>query len=92
VSARGSSVAEYLGGVAAVGLLMLALVVLRPHQPARRPPLGPVAHLRALVHQPAPPRVRRARAATPARPRPRRSRPPAPARPTVLVPGWAIGW
>jgi hypothetical protein len=92
MSARGSSLAEYVAVVAAVGLLMLALVVVRPHHPARRPPVDPVARLRALVHEPAPPRVRRARPATAAPTRPRRPRPPAPPRPTVLVPGWAVGW
>jgi hypothetical protein len=92
VSARGSATGEYVAAILAVGLLMLALLAVRPHQPERRPPIDPVREVGALV-RPAPvPRVAAPRAT--AAPRPRRTvrRPSAPPRPTVLVPGWATGW
>ena len=44
-TARGSAIIDYLGAVAAVGLLMLALVAVREHQPHRRPPLNPVGRI-----------------------------------------------
>jgi hypothetical protein len=89
--ARGSTTAEYVGAILAVGLLMLALVAVREHRPERRPPVDPVARIAALVRAP---RIAPRPRATPARPRPRpaRPRPPRPPRPSVLVPGWAIGW
>lgn len=87
----GSATVDYLGAVAAVGLLLLALLVVREHRPERRPPLNPVATVAALV-RPAP-IVRPPAPARPARPRPpRRPRPPGPPRPTVLAPIWAMGW
>ena len=87
---NGSALVEYLGAVVAVGAVMLGLIAVRPHQPARTPPIAPVDRLGILVATPPPPRaVRPARPAAPRRPRPARPRPP---RPTVLVPGWATGW
>lgn len=86
----GSAATEYLGVVAAAGLMMLALVAVRAHQPHRRPPIDPVARIGSLVHQPPasrPPRIRPPRPQGPPRPR----RPPKP-RATVLAPVWAIGW
>ena len=53
---RGSATVDYLAAVAAVGLLLLALVVVRQHQPHRRPPVNPVAHIGALVRPPSIPR------------------------------------
>ena len=53
---RGSATVDYLAAVAAVGLLMLALVVVREHRPHRRPPVNPVAHIGALVRPPSIPR------------------------------------
>jgi len=89
---RGSAVADYLGAVLTVGLMMLALVALKEHRPQRRPPIDPVGEVAALVRPTPPPS--RPRAPRPVRPRswptpPRRARPPAP---VVLVPGWAVGW
>ena len=86
----GSAAAEYLGAVAAVGLMMLALIAVREHQPHHRPPIDPVARIGAIVRPPPvirPPRVRPRGPSVPARPR----RPPRP-RATVLAPVWAIGW
>jgi hypothetical protein len=87
--AAGSVTVEYLGVLVAVGVLMLALVSLREHRPERRPPVDPVARVRALVAPARAPRVRR-----PATVAPRRPRRPAPraARPTVRAPVWAVGW
>lgn len=85
---EGSAAAEYLGVVAAVGLMMLALVAVRQHQPHRRPPIDPVGRIGALVSAPAVPRPVRVRPG-PSAPRPRR--PPRP-RATVLAPIWATGW
>lgn len=87
---RGSALVEYLGVVAAVGVLMLALLVVRTHQPSRHPPIAPVAGIAALVAGPPPPP--RARPRTPSRPRPPRPSRPRPPRPSVLVPTWAVGW
>ena len=87
---RGSALVEYLGAVVVVGMVMLGLLALRPHQPARTPPIAPVDRLGGLVATPPPPQV--ARPARPRAPRPRRPSRPRPPRPTVLVPGWAIGW
>jgi hypothetical protein len=90
--ARASATADYLGAVATVALLLLALTVVREHRPERRPPVDPVGHIAQILR---PPPVARPRTATPVRPRPprpRRLRPPAPPRPTVLVPGWVVGW
>ena len=84
---RGTALVEYVAVIVAVGALILALLALRPHQPARTPPLRPVDRLGDLVAPPpAPPRVQPAASG---RARPVRPRPP---RPSVLVPGWAIGW
>lgn len=86
----GSAAAEYLGSITAVGLMMLALIAVREHQPHRRPPIDPVARIGAIVRPPPvirAPRVRPRGPAVPARPR-RPGRP----RPTVLAPVWAIGW
>jgi hypothetical protein len=87
---RGSALVEYLGAIVVVGMVMLGLLALRPHQPSRTPPVEPVDRLRALVMPPAAPRVDRPARAT--RPRPRRPARPRQLRPTVLVPGWAVGW
>lgn len=86
----GSVTVEYLGVLVAVGVLMLALVAVREHRPERRPPVDPVAHVRALVAPVRVPRVRRPASVTAPR-RPRR-RAPRPARPTVRAPVWAVGW
>lgn len=88
----GSATAEYVGAILTVGLMMLALVALREHQPQRRPPIDPVAHVGALVRPVPVPRVRTPRPPRVTRPRPRAPRRPAPPRPTVRVPGWAVGW
>lgn len=87
--AAGSVTVEYVGVLVAVGVLMLALVAVREHRPERRPPVDPVAHVRALVAPVRVPRVRR-----PATTAPRRPRRPAPPRPraTVRAPVWAVGW
>ena len=85
---RGSATIEYIGVLVGVGVLMLALVATRDHRPQRRPPVDPVAHLRALVAPPPVVRVRRPPGA-PARPRQRPQRPP---RPSVRAPVWAVGW
>lgn len=90
---RGSATVDYLGAVAAAGLLLLALVAVREHRPERRPPVNPVARIGALVRPPAVPR--RPPAVAPMVPRPPRPRPPRrPPRPrvTVLSPSWAVGW
>ncbi len=90
---HGSALVEYVGAVVVVGAVMLGLIAVRPHHPARTPPVQPVDRLGALVAAPPPPRV--VRPARPAAPRaPRAPRPPRqrPPRPTVLVPGWAVGW
>jgi hypothetical protein len=87
---RGSATVDYLAAVAAVGLLLLALVVVRQHQPHRRPPVNPVAHIGALVRPPSIPRPPVKVPAGPPRPRPPR-RPPRPGV-TVLTPSWAVGW
>jgi hypothetical protein len=89
---RGSAVADYLGAVAAVGVMMLALVAVREHQPHRRPPVNPVARIVSVLGLPAaPPRIR---ISPPAPRRPPVHRPPRAVRPrpTVLAPVWAIGW
>ena len=49
---------------------MLALVAVREHRPARRPPVDPVAHVRALVAPVTVPRVRRPATGAVRRPRP----------------------
>lgn len=85
---RGSATVEYIGALVGVGVLMLALVATRDHRPQRRPPIDPVAHMRALV---APPPVVRVRRPAAGAPRPRRPAAPRP-RPTVRAPVWAIGW
>ncbi len=91
MSGRGSATGEYVGAILAVGLLMLALVAVRPHQPQRRPPIDPVREIGALVRPVPVPRVVAPR--PPATPRARRTvRRPPPPRTTVLVPGWAVGW
>ena len=87
---RGSATVDYLAAVAAVGLLLLALVVVRQHQPRRRPPVNPVAHIGALVRPPSIPRPPAVAPSGPPRPRPPR-RPPRPGV-TVLTPSWAVGW
>lgn len=90
--AGGSAVADYLGVVAAVGVMMLALVTVREHHPSRHPPVDPVAHIAAIL-RPAPSQPRpRATPRVVRRPpvhRPRRAARP---RATVLAPVWAIGW
>ncbi len=87
---RGSATVEYVGVLVAVGVLMLGLVAVHDHRPQRRPPVDPVAHVRALVAPIARPRVTpRARAAAPRAPRRRAARPP---RPIVRAPVWAVGW
>jgi hypothetical protein len=88
---RGSALIEYVGAVVAVGMVMLGLLALRPHQPARTPPIAPVDRLGGLV-APAPPPPRVAAPPRPRAPRPPRPPRPRPPRPTVLVPGWAVGW
>ena len=90
-TACGSAIIDYLGAVAAVGLLMLALVAVREHQPHRRPPLNPVGRIVEVLGPPPPPRVRAVPpvANRPAQPRPRRAPRP---RATVLAPVWAIDW
>ena len=35
---RGSALIEYLGAVVVVGMVLLGLMALRPHQPSRTPP------------------------------------------------------
>ena len=87
---RGSATVDYLAAVAAVGLLLLALVVVRDPRPHRRPPVNPVAHVGALVRPPSIPRPPAAVPTGPPRPRPPRRAP----RPgvTVLSPSWAVGW
>lgn len=87
--AQGSATVEYLGVLVAVGVLMLALVAVREHRPARRPPVNPVGHVRALVAPVTVPRVRRPATGAVRRPRPPTPRPP---RPTVRAPVWAVGW
>ena len=61
---RGASVVEYLGAVAAVGLVMLGLLVVRPYAVPRRDPVGAVPYVvRLLGHQARrldPPRARAA--------------------------------
>ena len=86
---RGSATIEYIGVLVGVGVLMLALVATRDHRPQRRPPVDPVAHLRALVAPPPVVRVRRPAAGGPVRPRQRAPRPP---RASVRAPVWAVGW
>jgi hypothetical protein len=89
-SHRGSATVDYLGAIAAVGLLLLALVVVREHQPERRPPVNPVTHVGALVRPPSIPR-RPPGPGVVQRPRPRASHPARP-RVTVLSLSWAVGW
>ncbi|MCU0308556.1 MAG: hypothetical protein MUE51_12465 [Thermoleophilia bacterium] len=93
--ARGAGAAEYLGLVAAVGLLVGALLVVRPHLGGRTPPVRPIpavvrllgapvrlmAPAPAPAARPAPPRARRA-------PRVRRRPPPPPPRPVLMLPEW----
>ncbi len=86
---RGSVTVEYVGVLVAVGVLMLALVAVREHRPERRPPVDPVAHVRALVAPVRVPRVRRPATGETRRPRRVTLRPP---RPTVRAPVWAVGW
>ena len=87
----GSAIVDYLGAVAAVGLMMLALVAVRPHQPHRRPPVDPVAHIAAILGtRPAPRRAPVPRIVS--TPPVRRPRLPSRPRATVLAPVWAIGW
>ena len=88
----GSALAEYLGVVVAVGVLLLGLLALREHEPSRTPPIAPVERLGGLVAAPKPTPRPRARPRVPARPRPPRAARPRPPRPRVLVPGWAVGW
>jgi hypothetical protein len=87
---RGSATVDYLAAVAAVGLLLLALVVVRQHQPHRRPPVNPVARIGALVRPPSIPRPPAVVPSGPPRPRPPR-RPPRRGV-TVVIPSWAGGW
>ena len=88
----GSALAEYLGVVVAVGVLLLGLLALREHQPSRTPPIAPVERLAGLVAVPRPAPRPRVRPRAAHRPRPPRPRAPRPQRPRVLVPGWAVGW
>lgn len=93
VARRGSATVDYLGAVAAVGLLLLALVAVREHRPERRPPVNPVATVAALLKPPSVPRRPRMTAPSVApRPRPRPPRRPPRPRVTVLSPTWAVGW
>jgi hypothetical protein len=88
----GSALAEYLGVVVAVGVLMLGLLALREHEPSRTPPIAPVERLARLIAVPRPAPRPRVRPRPAARPRPPRAAPARPPRPKVLVPGWAVGW
>ncbi|HJZ60726.1 MAG TPA: hypothetical protein VKD47_01085 [Miltoncostaeaceae bacterium] len=91
--AEGSVSLEYLGLVAAIAAIVVALAVVRPHSLGARAPVRPVPAIVRLIGRPLvelhPPRPSRPRAPRPARPRRPRPRPDPP--PLVPLPDWAVG-
>jgi len=85
---RGAGTLEYLGVVAAVGVLLVGLTAVGEQRAARRPPVDPIEEVTRLVRPPAVVRPLRARPVAPARPRARR---PARPRPVVRAPRWVLG-
>lgn len=92
---RGASVAEYLGVVAAVAVLLSGLVAVGEHRVRRQAPVDPVEVLVRAVSVPTPPRPPGARPAPVAgarpAPAPRRPRRAPPERPVVEGPRGAVG-
>lgn len=86
---RGAGAVEYLGVVAAVGVLLVGLTAVGEHRVARRPPVDPLPQITQLLRAPPVARAPRARPVAPSpRPRPRAKRPRP--RATVTVPRWVI--
>lgn len=86
---RGASVVEYIGAIAAVGLLMLSLIVVKQYVVRGRDPVGAVPYVVRILGEQTraldPPKK-----VTPARPRKPAKRRPGPPQPAVIVeiPEW----
>ena len=90
-ASAGAAIVEYVAAIAAVGLLFLGLLVLRPHEVGRRDPVRAIPRITRLLQEP----VRRLSPlrAVPARPRRPAVRRPRPPRAPVIIdlPEWMIG-
>ena len=86
--AGGLAAAEYVGLVAVVALVIGGLLVLRPHDAGRRPPVRPLPGIIDLIGAPVrPPTPPRTRTGPVRRPRPRPPR----ERHLIDVPRWLLG-
>jgi hypothetical protein len=87
---RGASIVDYIGIIATVGVMMLGLLVVRPHVIRGRDPVGAVPYVVRLLGE----QVRQLPTArtAPVRPRPPVKRRPRPAKPRVVaqLPEWWV--
>jgi hypothetical protein len=92
-SRRGAGIAEYIGLIGAVGLVIVGLLAVRPHVVDRRPPVRALPPLVRLLGEPGrllAPRRPDVRAAAAPRRAPRRRAPRSP-RVVVDLPEWLVG-